>query len=354
MKPNNTSNFSADRQAALAVVDQVIQVLNKRHGDGTIQRFGQELTADVPRLSTGSLKLDLALGGGIAKGGVIEIHGEESSGKTTLALHLVREAQKAGQLTAYIDVENQLDLSYAIAIGVSFAPEDMIFSQPDTSEAALDILRSLVETGVVGLIVLDSVAMLTPEAEMEQETVSDSQVGIVARQLAKTMRQIKGKLRQTEGIVVLINQLRSKIGYMQTGFDTPGGKAIKYAALTRIKTRIKERPKTENDGVTIEVEIVKNKRGRPYKKEEYVIRFGEGIDVLSEYIDLGVELGIVQKSGAWFNWNDWRVQGRERLRQILKEQPALADELARQVQRALRGEPIHDDTASSPTDSSAD
>ncbi|MBQ2329145.1 MAG: recombinase RecA, partial [Oscillospiraceae bacterium] len=291
-----------DRKRAL---ESAISQIEKSYGKGSIMRLGSGMQVNVEALPTGSLSLDLALGiGGVPKGRIIEIFGPESSGKTTLALHMVASAQKAGGEAAYIDVEHALEPAYARAVGVNI--DNLLISQPDTGEDALSITETLVRSGAVDIVVVDSVAALVPRSEIEGE-MGDSSVGVLARLMSQALRKLAGIISKTNCVVIFINQLREKIGVMYGNPETtPGGRALKYFASVRIDVRRMETLKngTEMVGNHTRAKIVKNKVAPPFKEAEFDIMYGEGISRIGEIVDLAVKLDIIEKGGAWFTYGE--------------------------------------------------
>jgi recombination protein RecA len=307
-----------DRNRAIGAA---VSHIEKQYGKGSIMRMGDEPPRKVASISTGALALDLALGvGGVPRGRVIEIYGPESSGKTTLALHVIAEAQKAGGLAAIIDAEHALDPTYAEAIGVDL--EDLYFSQPDNGEQALEIADTLVRSGALDLVVVDSVAALVPRAEIEGE-MGDSHVGLQARLMSQALRKLSGSLSRSGTTAIFINQLREKIGVMFGSPETtPGGRALKFYSSVRLDIRRIGALKAGNDtvGNQTRVKVVKNKVAPPFKVVEFDIMYGEGISKEGSLLDIGIENDVIQKSGAWFAYGDERLgQGRENAKQFLKE-----------------------------------
>ena len=308
--------------------------IEKQFGKGAIMKLGDNAALQVEAISTGSLGLDLALGvGGVPRGRIIEIYGPESSGKTTLALHILAEAQKKGGEVAFIDVEHALDPNYAAALGVDI--NSLLVSQPDTGEQAMEICEALVRSGAIDAIVIDSVAAMVPRAEIEGE-MGDSHVGLQARLMSQAMRKLTSVIGKTNTVCVFINQLREKVGVMYGNPEvTTGGRALKYYASVRIDVRRVEGLKDSSGqfiGNHTRAKVVKNKVAPPFREAEFDIMFGEGISKLGEILDLGVKLGIVQKSGAWFNYGDMRLgQGRDNAKQFLKEHPEVAGEIEKIV-----------------------
>ena len=308
--------------------------IEKQFGKGAVMKLGDNAAMQVDAISTGSLGLDLALGiGGLPRGRIIEVYGPESSGKTTLALHVLAEAQKLGGEVAFIDVEHALDPTYARALGVDI--DSLLVSQPDTGEQAMEICEALVRSGAIDAIVVDSVAAMVPKAEIEGE-MGDSHVGLQARLMSQALRKLTGIIGKTNTVCIFINQLREKVGVMYGNPEvTTGGRALKYYSSVRIDVRRIEGLKDASGsfiGNRTRAKIVKNKVAPPFREAEFDIMFGEGISKLGEMIDLGAKLGIVQKSGAWFNYGDIRLgQGRDNAKLYLKEHPDVAAEIEKQV-----------------------
>lgn len=319
-------------------LDLAIKQIDKTFGKGTLVRLGDKEIEPVESISTGSLGLDLALGvGGIPKGRVIEIYGPESSGKTTLTLHAIAEAQKAGGVCAFIDAEHALDVKYAKDIGVDV--DNLLVSQPDFGEQALEILETVIRSGAVDLVVVDSVAALTPKVEIDGD-MDDMQVGVQARLMSKALRKVTGLLNKMKCTVIFINQIRMKIG--MTGYGSPetttGGNALKFYSSVRLDIRrIATLKQAENSiGNRVKVKVVKNKVAPPFKQAEFDIMFGEGISKTGELIDYGVKLDIVDKAGAWFSYNDSKVgQGKENSKVFLKENPEVANEIEQKILTAM-------------------
>ena len=315
-------------------IDTAMAQIERMYGKGAIMRFGDKAELNVDYIPTGSLSLDVALGiGGLPKGRIVEIYGPESSGKTTLALHVVAEAQKRGGEVAFIDVEHALDPTYAEALGVDI--NNLLVSQPDTGEQAMEICEALVRSGAIDAIVVDSVAAMVPRAEIEGE-MGDSHVGLQARLMSQAMRKLTSVIGKTNTVCVFINQLREKVGVMYGNPEvTTGGRALKYYASVRIDIRRVEGLKDSSGqfiGNHTRAKIVKNKVAPPFREAEFDIMFGEGISKMSELIDVGVKLGIVQKSGAWFNYGDIRLgQGRDNAKQFLKDNPEIANDIEGQI-----------------------
>lgn len=333
----------ADNDKAKALQIALSQI-EKQFGKGSIMRMDDKQVAnDIQVISTGSLGIDLALGvGGLPRGRVVEIFGPESSGKTTLCLHVVAEMQKAGGTCAYIDAENALDPIYARKLGVKV--DEMLISQPDTGEQALEIADMLVRSGSVDLIVVDSVAALVPKAELEGD-MGDSHMGLQARLMSQALRKLTGNIKRTNTLVIFINQIRMKIGVMFGSPETTtGGNALKFYASVRLDIRRTGNIKKGEDiiGSDTKVKIVKNKVAPPFKQAEFEIMYGEGISRNGEIIDLGVLNNIVEKSGAWYSYNGQKIgQGKENVKEFLKENPAIAAEIEGKV-RALSGVTVAD------------
>ena len=323
---------NADKKRA---IETAMAQIEKLYGKGSIMRCGDEQAANVEAISTGSLALDLALGiGGLPKGRIVEIYGPESSGKTTLALHVLAQAQKAGGEVAFIDAEHALDITYARALGVKV--EDMLVSQPDTGEQALEITEALVRSGAIDVIVVDSVAALVPRAEIEGE-MGDSFVGLHARLMSQALRKLTGAVGKTNTIVIFINQLREKVGVMYGNPEvTTGGRALKFYSSVRIDVRRIEALKNGSEiiGNRTRAKVVKNKMAPPFREAEFDIMYGEGISMLGELIDLGVKLDLVQKSGSWYSMGETRIgQGRDSAKQYLRDNPEIAEKLESDIRR---------------------
>ena len=318
-----------DKKKAL---ETAIAQIEKNFGKGAIMRLGDDIPVNVEAIPTGSLSLDLALGiGGVPRGRIVEIYGPESSGKTTLALHILASAQKLGGEVAFIDVEHALEPAYARALGVNI--DELLISQPDTGEQALEITEQLVRSGAIDCVVVDSVAALLPKSELEGE-MGDSSVGVVARLMSQALRKLAGIVSKTNCVVVFINQLREKIGVMYGNPETtPGGRALKYFSSVRIDVRRVETLKSGSEmiGNRTRAKVVKNKVAPPFKEAEFDIIYGEGISKVGEIIDLGVKLDLIEKGGAWFTVNGNRIQGRDNVRQYLLENPDVADDLEQKI-----------------------
>ena len=308
--------------------------IEKQFGKGAVMKLGDNAAMQVEAISTGSLGLDMALGvGGVPRGRIVEVYGPESSGKTTLALHILAEAQKQGGEVAFIDVEHALDPVYAEALGVDI--NNLLVSQPDTGEQAMEICEALVRSGAIDAVVVDSVAAMVPRAEIEGE-MGDSHVGLQARLMSQAMRKLTSVIGKTNTVCVFINQLREKVGVVYGNPEvTTGGRALKYYSSVRIDVRRIEGLKDSTGafiGNRTRAKIVKNKVAPPFREAEFDIMFGEGISKIGEILDLGVKLGVVQKSGAWFNYGEMRLgQGRDNAKQFLKDHPEVSDEIEKIV-----------------------
>ena len=328
-----------DRQKAL---EMALAQIDKAHGKGSIMRMGENLHMNVETLSTGAMALDLALGvGGLPRGRVVEIYGPESSGKSTLAMHVVAEAQRNGGICAYIDAEHAMDPVYAKAIGVDI--DELLISQPDTGEQALEIADTLIRSGALDVVVIDSVAALTPRAEIEGE-MGDSHVGLQARLMSQALRKLTANLNKSHTICIFINQLREKIGVMFGSPETtPGGRALKFYSSVRIDIR---RIESIKDGVEVvgnrtRAKVVKNKVAPPFKQAEFDIMYGKGISREGSVLDIAVDLGIAKKSGAWYTYEGEQLgQGRENAKQFLAENPEIMVEMVEAIrERSGLGEP---------------
>jgi recombination protein RecA len=326
----NSENMDKQKalEAALAQIDRAF-------GKGSAMKLGSRDAIEIEAISTGSLGLDIALGvGGLPRGRVVEIYGPESSGKTTLALHAVAEAQRAGGTAAFVDAEHALDPVYAKKLGVDI--DNLIVSQPDTGEQALEITDTLVRSNAVDILIVDSVAALVPRAEIEGE-MGDSHVGLQARLMSQSLRKLTGSISKSKCLVIFINQLRMKIGVMYGNPETTtGGNALKFYASVRLDIRRTGQIKDRDDiiGNSTRVKVVKNKLAPPFKQVEFDIMYGEGVSKMGEILDLGVKAGIIEKSGAWFSYDSIRIgQGRENAKTYLKENP----EIAERIERAIRG-----------------
>lgn len=319
-----------DRQQAL---DQALKQIEKQFGKGSIMKMGEKTETQVSTVSSGSLALDIALGvGGYPRGRIIEIYGPESSGKTTVALHAIAEVQKQGGQAAFIDAEHALDPKYAQALGVNI--DELLLSQPDTGEQALEIAEALVRSGAVDIIVIDSVAALVPKAEIEGE-MGDSHVGLQARLMSQALRKLSGAINKSKSIAIFINQIREKVGIMFGNPETtPGGRALKFYSTVRLEVRRAEQLKQGNDmvGNKTKIKVVKNKVAPPFKTAEVDIMYGEGISLEGEIVDIGADLDIIQKSGSWYSYEGERVgQGRENAKLFLKENPKIKLEILNKI-----------------------
>ncbi len=326
----------------LKALQLTLDKLEKSYGKGSVMKLGDSAIEQIEAISTGSLGLDIALGiGGVPKGRVIEIYGPESSGKTTLATHIIAEAQKAGGIAAFIDAEHAFDQFYAKKLGVD--TENLLISQPDNGEQALEIADNLIRSGAIDVIVIDSVAALVPKAEIEGE-MGDSKMGLQARLMSQALRKLTGTISKTKCCCIFINQLREKIGVMFGNPETTtGGNALKFYASVRLDIRriAQIKDSDEVSGNRVKVKIVKNKVAPPFRIAEFDIMFGEGISKVGEIIDLGVEYGIVKKAGSWFSYGDTKLgQGRDGVKQLLMDNPELAEELEQKIREAVSGEPV--------------
>ena len=319
----------------LGALDEALKEIKKAYGDGAIMRLGERAKVDLDVIPSGSIAIDRALGiGGYPKGRIIEVFGPESSGKTTVALHAIAQAQKKGEKAAFIDAEHAIDPEYAKKLGVNI--DELILSQPDYGEQAMSIVEILVKSEAVSLIVVDSVAALVPQAELEGEML-DAQMGLQARMMSKALRKITGYLNKSECTIIFINQLREKMSTMGYGTPetTPGGRALKFYSTIRLDVRRIETLKTSSSefyGNRVNVKVVKNKVAAPFKTATVDILFGEGISREGEILDLAVEHGIIGKSGAWYDYNGERIgQGKETTRKYLKEHPVICDDIANKI-----------------------
>jgi recombination protein RecA len=323
----------SDRRAAL---EMALRQIEKQFGKGSIMKLGESTHMQVEIVPSGSLALDIALGtGGLPRGRIIEVYGPESSGKTTVALHAIAEVQKTGGQAAFIDAEHALDPSYASKLGVNI--DELLLSQPDTGEQALEIAEALVRSGAVDIIVIDSVAALVPKAEIEGD-MGDSHVGLQARLMSQALRKLSGAINKSKTIAIFINQLREKVGVMFGNPETtPGGRALKFYSTVRLDVRRVESIKMGNDvvGNRTRIKVVKNKVAPPFKQAELDIMYGEGISREGSLIDIGTELDIVDKSGAWYSFGGDRLgQGRENAKQFLKEHPEVANVIENKIREA--------------------
>jgi recombination protein RecA len=334
-KEKEQNNLASEKLKALQVT---LDKIDKSYGKGTIMKLGDTVVSDVPAIKSGSIELDMALGiGGYPRGRVIEIYGPESSGKTTLAIHAIAEAQAEGGIAAFIDAEHAFDRTYAEALGVDI--ENLLISQPDNGEQALEIADHLIRSGAIDIIVIDSVAALTPKAEIEGE-MGDSKMGLQARLMSQALRKLTSTISKTNTCVIFINQLRDKIGVMFGNPETTtGGNALKFYASVRVDVRriasIKDGE--ESIGSRTRAKIVKNKVAPPFKKAEFDLMYGEGISKTGEIVDLGVDKEIIKKSGSWFSYGETKLgQGREAVKALIKDNPELAEELTNKIKEALK------------------
>jgi recombination protein RecA len=332
--------MSNEKEAKLKALKLTLDKLDKAYGKGTVMKMGDATVVDVDVISSGSLGLDIALGvGGYPKGRVVEIYGPESSGKTTLTLHAIAEAQKAGGIAAFIDAEHAFDRFYAQNLGVDI--DNLIISQPDNGEQALEIADNLVRSGAIDMIVIDSVAALTPKSEIEGE-MGDSKMGLHARLMSQALRKLTGSISKTNCTMIFINQLREKIGVMFGNPETTtGGNALKFYASVRLdirrSTQIKDTDGTVRGNKT-RVKVVKNKVAPPFKLVEFDIMYGEGVSKVGEILDLAVDFEIIKKSGSWFSYDETKLgQGRDAVKQMIKDNPDLMDELEEKIKAAIKG-----------------
>ncbi len=322
-----------DKEKAL---DMALAQIEKQFGRGSIIKLGEKPKADVAVIPTGSIALDMALGvGGIPRGRITEIYGQESSGKTTLAYHVVAEAQKAGGIAAFVDAEHSVDAAYAASLGVDV--DSLLVSQPDTGEEALEIMDALIRSGAVDIVVLDSVAALVPKAEIEGD-MGDSHVGLQARLMSQALRKIGGSLSKSNTSAIFINQIREKIGVMFGNPETtPGGRALKFWSSVRLEVRRIETLKVSGEaiGTRVKVKVAKNKVAPPFREAEFDIMFGKGISRSGGVLDLATDMGLVTKTGTWFTYADQRIgQGRENAKKYLEDNPVLLDELEQRIRAA--------------------
>lgn len=323
----------------LKALQLTIDKLDKTYGKGTVMRLSDERVADVPAISTGSLGLDIALGiGGVPRGRIVEVYGPESSGKTTLTMHMIAEAQKMGGLAAFIDAEHAFDKSYAEKLGID--TENLLISQPDNGEQALEIAEHLIRSGAIDIIVIDSVAALVPKSELEGE-MGDSKMGLQARLMSQALRKLTGTINKTGCCCVFINQLREKIGVMFGNPETTtGGNALKFYASVRLDIRRIGQIKESADNITgnrTKVKVVKNKVAPPFKTVEFDIIYGQGISKVGEIIDLGVELEIIKKAGSWFSYDGNRLnQGRDAVKELLLDNPELMLEIETKIRKRVK------------------
>ncbi len=330
--------MSSEKEAKLKALQLTLDKLDKTYGKGTVMKLGDRAVEEVETISSGSLGLDLALGvNGYPKGRIIEIYGPESSGKTTLTLHAIAEAQKAGGIAAFIDAEHAFDRSYAEKLGVDV--ENLIISQPDNGEQALEIAENLIRSGAIDIVVIDSVAALTPKSEIEGE-MGDSKMGLHARLMSQALRKLTGTISKTHCTVFFINQLREKIGVMFGNPETTtGGNALKFYASVRLDIRRSSQIKDGENviGNRTKVKVVKNKVAPPFKTAEFDIMYGEGVSKTGEILDLAVEFEVVKKSGSWFSYGDTKLgQGRDAVKALIKDNPELADELEQKIKALIK------------------
>ena len=330
--------MSSEKEAKLKALQLTLDKLDKTYGKGTVMKMGDKAVEEVETISSGSLGLDLALGvGGYPRGRVIEIYGPESSGKTTLTLHAIAEAQKAGGIAAFIDAEHAFDRSYAEKLGVDI--ENLIISQPDNGEQALEIAENLIRSGAIDIVVIDSVAALTPKSEIEGE-MGDSKMGLHARLMSQALRKLTGTISKTKCTVFFINQLREKIGVMFGSPETTtGGNALKFYASVRLDIRRSTQIKDGDNvlGNRTKVKVVKNKVAPPFKTAEFDIMYGEGVSKTGEILDLAVEFEIIKKAGSWFSYGDTKLgQGRDAVKGLIKDNPELADELEIKIKAFIK------------------
>lgn len=330
--------MSSEKEAKLKALQLTLDKLDKTYGKGTVMKLGDKAVEEVETISSGSLGLDLALGvNGYPRGRVIEIYGPESSGKTTLTLHAIAEAQKAGGIAAFIDAEHAFDRNYAKKLGVNV--DELIISQPDNGEQALEIAENLIRSGAIDIVVIDSVAALTPKSEIEGE-MGDSKMGLHARLMSQALRKLTGTISKTNCTVFFINQLREKIGVMFGNPETTtGGNALKFYASVRIDIRKSTAIKDGDNviGNRAKVKIIKNKVAPPFRTAEFDIMYGEGVSKTGEVLDLGVEFEIIKKSGSWFSYEDTKLgQGRDAVKQIIKDNPELMEELEEKIKAKIK------------------
>jgi len=330
--------MSSEKEAKLKALQLTLDKLDKTYGKGTVMKMGDKAVEEVEVISSGSLGLDLALGvNGYPRGRVIEIYGPESSGKTTLTLHAIAEAQKAGGIAAFIDAEHAFDRNYAEKLGVDI--ENLIISQPDNGEQALEIAENLIRSGAIDIVVIDSVAALTPKSEIEGE-MGDSKMGLHARLMSQALRKLTGTISKTNCTVFFINQLREKIGVMFGNPETTtGGNALKFYASVRLDIRRSSQIKDGENviGNRTKVKVVKNKVAPPFKTAEFDIMYGEGVSKTGEILDLAVEFEIIKKAGSWFSYGETKLgQGRDAVKALIKDNPELADELEQKIKELIK------------------
>jgi recombination protein RecA len=330
--------MSTEKDAKLKALKLTLDKLDKTYGKGTVMKMGDSAVEEIDVIPTGSLGLDVALGvGGYPRGRVIEIYGPESSGKTTLTLHAMAEAQKKGGIAAFIDAEHAFDRTYAEKLGVDI--ENLIISQPDNGEQALEIADNLIRSGAIDIVVIDSVAALTPKSEIEGE-MGDSKMGLHARLMSQALRKLTGSISKTKCTVIFINQLREKIGVMFGNPETTtGGNALKFYASVRLDIRRSTQIKDNDSNATgnkTRVKVVKNKVAPPFKQAEFDIMYGEGISKVGEIVDLGVDFEIIKKAGSWFSYDETKLgQGRDAVKALLQDNPELMDELEKKIKDAI-------------------
>ena len=338
MKEKVKEKMSTEKESKLKALQLTLDKLDKTYGKGTVMKMGDKAVEEVETISSGSLGIDLALGvGGYPRGRIIEIYGPESSGKTTLTLHAIAEAQKAGGIAAFIDAEHAFDRNYAEKLGVDI--ENLIISQPDNGEQALEIAENLIRSGAIDIVVIDSVAALTPKSEIEGE-MGDSKMGLHARLMSQALRKLTGTISKTNCTVFFINQLREKIGVMFGNPETTtGGNALKFYASVRLDIRRSTQIKDGDNvlGNRTKVKVVKNKVAPPFKVAEFDIMYGEGVSKTGEILDLAVEFEIVKKAGSWFSYGETKLgQGRDAVKSLIKDNPELADELEAKIKDTIK------------------
>ena len=338
MKEKVKEKMSTEKESKLKALQLTLDKLDKTYGKGTVMKMGDKAIEEVETISSGSLGIDLALGvGGYPRGRIIEIYGPESSGKTTLTLHAIAEAQKAGGIAAFIDAEHAFDRNYAEKLGVDI--ENLIISQPDNGEQALEIAENLIRSGAIDIVVIDSVAALTPKSEIEGE-MGDSKMGLHARLMSQALRKLTGTISKTHCTVFFINQLREKIGVMFGNPETTtGGNALKFYASVRLDIRCSTQIKDGDNvlGNRTKVKVVKNKVAPPFKVAEFDIMYGEGISKTGEILDLAVEFEIIKKAGSWFSYGETKLgQGRDAVKSLIKDNPELADELEEKIKARIK------------------
>ncbi len=329
--------MATDKNDKLKALQLTMDRMDKTYGKGAVMRMGDSPVIEVDVIPTGSLGLDIALGiGGYPKGRIVEIYGPESSGKTTLTLHAIAEAQKKGGIAAFIDAEHAFDRTYAEKLGIN--TEELIISQPDNGEQALEIADNLIRSGAIDILVIDSVAALTPKSEIEGE-MGDSKMGLHARLMSQALRKLTGTISKTNCVIIFINQLREKIGVMFGNPETTtGGNALKFYASIRLDIRRSSQIKNGDsvDGNRVRVKVVKNKVAPPFRLAEFDVMYGEGISKVGELVDLGVQHGVVNKSGSWFSYGDTKLgQGRDSVKNLLKDNPELAEEIEAKTKAAI-------------------